>query len=232
MEQTSTSGDYAVCFSGGKDSMLALDRAVRAGVRVVRLITLYDEASERVRFHAVPVSVMRAQAAALGLPLDLYATTPANFEETFLAALEELHTRNATGLIFGNIHLADVRAWYEERVTAAGLAHVEPIWGEPPEALAREVLTRGYTALLTCIQEPPADPDWLGEMLSERLIAEFKRHDVDCCGEYGEYHTLVTSGPLFRRPLAVRLGGTRVDTSLPPPRRFRQLDVQLDTTVM
>jgi len=47
---------YAVSFSGGKDSVLALDRVLRSGLRVERLVTLYDEASERVRFHGVPVA--------------------------------------------------------------------------------------------------------------------------------------------------------------------------------
>src|SRR5260221_182113 len=95
---------YAVAFSGGKDSMLALDRALRAGLRITRLFTLYDEASARVRFHAVPVAVMRAQADALGLPISLYPTTPATFEQVFLQALGGLREEGIGGLIFGNIH--------------------------------------------------------------------------------------------------------------------------------
>ena len=51
MQNGNTAGRYAVSFSGGKDSMLALDRALRSGLRVARLLTLHDEASERVHFH-------------------------------------------------------------------------------------------------------------------------------------------------------------------------------------
>jgi uncharacterized protein (TIGR00290 family) len=221
-------GEYAVCSSGGKDSMLALDRAVRAGLRVARLVTLYDGASGRVRFHAVPVDVMRAQATALGLPLDLYPTTPTEFERVFLGALGELRASGIVGMIFGNIHLAEVRAWYEERVRAAGLVHVEPLWGEPPVQLVREVVARGYTAVLTCVEEPKADPAWLGQPLSAELIAEFERRGIDCCGEYGEYHTLVIAGPLFNQPLALRWGATRVEDGLAAPQCFRQMDVQLE----
>src|SRR5579863_3050431 len=133
---------YAVSFSGGKDSMLALDRALRSGLRVARLVTLYDEASERVRFHGVPVAVMLAQAEALGLPISLYPTTPASFESVFLRVLHELRDEGVAGVIFGNIHLADVRAWYEEGVRAAGQEHIEPRWGEPPGELVREVIGR------------------------------------------------------------------------------------------
>ncbi|MEK6754892.1 MAG: hypothetical protein AABZ02_01940, partial [Bacteroidota bacterium] len=49
---------------------------------------------------------------------------------------------------FGNIHLADVREWYEARVRAARLEHVEPLWGEPPIEIVYEVIERGYRALL------------------------------------------------------------------------------------
>jgi uncharacterized protein (TIGR00290 family) len=216
---------YAVCFSGGKDSMLALDRAVRAGLRIDWLVTLYDAASERVRFHAVPVAVMRAQAEALDLPQRLYPTTPENFERVFLMALADLRVAGAHGVIFGNVHLADVRAWYEERVRAAGLTHVEPLWGEPPARLAREVVARGYTAVLTCVETAKADPTWLGQTLTEELIAAFERRGIDPCGEYGEYHTLVTAGPLLRRPLALRYALAPLDAGEMPP--FRQLDVQL-----
>lgn len=221
---------YAVSFSGGKDSMLALDRATRAGLRVERLVTLYDEASERVRFHAVPVAVMRAQAEALGLSLSLYPTTPASFEAMFLSALDTLRAEGIGGIIFGNIHLADVRAWYEERVRAAGLEHVEPLWGEPPERLVREVVARGYRAIITCVDETAADPSWLGQALSDELIAAFTRRPIDPCGEHGEYHTLVTDGPLFSSPLVVRSGAAHFSGDPQIPHRFRQLDVQLAGT--
>src|SRR5258707_6393996 len=136
--RTLAAGRYAVMFSGGKDSMLALDRAVRAGAAAPTLLTLYDAASQCVRFHGVPLAVMRAQAKALGLPARHDPTTPATFEAVFLAALAALRDDGVSGGIFGDIHLADVRAWYEERVRAAGLAHVEPLWGEAPGALLRE----------------------------------------------------------------------------------------------
>lgn len=211
---------HAVIFSGGKDSMLALDRATRQGYSDLRLVTLYDGPSGRVRFHGVPVAVMRAQAEALGLPMRCVPTTPATFESAFLSLLGELAAEGVRGAIFGNIHLADVRAWYEERVRAAGLAHVEPLWGEEPGALVRETLARGYRSLLTCIDTTRADPAWLGQTLSEELVAAFERAGIDACGERGEYHTLVTDGPLFQRPLAIQTGEIHVEGP------FHQLDVR------
>lgn len=210
----------ALSFSGGKDSTLALDRAIRQGFQVNVLVTLYDEASQRVRFHGVPITLIQAQARALGIPLLAYPTTPETFEAVFLQALHDLRQQGITTLIFGNIHLADVRAWYEERTQAAGLLHREPLWGEPPEKLVREFLVRGYAAVLTCIEEAHANPDWLGAPLTEELIQAFEQAGIDPCGERGEYHTFVYAGSLFSSPLAFRLG-ERISLS-----GFQLIDIQ------
>jgi uncharacterized protein (TIGR00290 family) len=210
----------AVSFSGGKDSVLALDRAMRQGLQVDFLVTMYDEASQRVRFHGVPIALIQAQAHALGIPLLAYPNTSSTFEAIFLQSLHDLRQRGITTLIFGNIHLADVRAWYEERTTAAGLKHREPLWGELPSKLVREFLARGYTALLTCIEEAHANPAWLGAPLTEELIQAFEQAEIDPCGEHGEYHTFVHAGPLFSAPLALRLG-QRISQA-----GFQQMDIQ------
>ncbi len=211
----------ALSFSGGKDSMLALDRALRQGFQVDFLVTMYDEASERVRFHGVPIALIQAQARSLGIPLLAYPNTPATFEDVFLRALHDLRQREITTLFFGNIHLADVRAWYEERSTASGLIHREPLWGEPPGKLVREFLARGYAAVLTCIQDACAQPEWLGAALSEELVQVFEQAGIDACGERGEYHTFVHAGPQFATPLVVH-PGERVSQA-----GFQQVDLRL-----
>ena len=110
------------------------------------LVTQYDEASQRVRFHGVPITLIQAQADALGIPLLSYPNSPETFETVFLQSLRGLRQHEVSTILFGNIHLADVRAWYEERTTAAGLIHHEPLWGDPPSQLVREFLARGYSA--------------------------------------------------------------------------------------
>ena len=196
----------ALSFSGGKDSMLALDRAIRRGWPVTYLLNLYDEASERVRFHGVHTTLIQAQADALGIPLLSKPTSPESFELVFLQALDDLRQRGVDAIIFGNIHLADVRAWYEERTTGHDLLHLEPLWGESVETLAREVIQRGYHAVLTSVELARAKETWLGQPLSETLLAEFAAAGIDLCGERGEYHTFVSDGPLFRSPVPIRLG--------------------------
>jgi uncharacterized protein (TIGR00290 family) len=120
--------------------------------------------------------------------------------------LKELNARKIGGVVFGNIHLADVRAWYEERSKAAKLKHVEPLWGNPPGELVREVLSLGYRATIVSVDLARSDPAWVGQELTLPLVKEMENRGLDPCGEHGEYHTFVFDGPLFHAPVLVGTG--------------------------
>ena len=119
----------------------------------------------------------------------------------------------------GDIHLADVRAWYEDRVTAAGLEHVEPIWGEPPDLLLGEFISSGGRAVITCVDLAKLDEAWLGRIIDERFATEIEAAGVDPCGENGEYHSFAFAGPVFKAPLPWMPGARRLDSG------FAQLDL-------
>ncbi|MBI4420343.1 MAG: diphthine--ammonia ligase [Gemmatimonadetes bacterium] len=200
---------YALMSSGGKDGTLALDRATRHGLDVRFLVNIYEGSTGRVRFHGVRHELIARQAEALGLQLVADHTTPDAFEPVFLRALEALKRRGCDGVVFGNIHLADVRAWYEERVLAAGLDHVEPLWGDLPIELLHEVVERGYRALVVSVDLKQKAAPFLGRELDAELVTEIGiTDDLDPCGERGEYHTFVFDGPTFRAPLEVARGQT------------------------
>ncbi|HEX6509373.1 MAG TPA: diphthine--ammonia ligase [Chloroflexota bacterium] len=202
---------YALSFSGGKDSMLALHRAVNAGYDVACLFNIYEGSSGRVRFHGIRAPLIAAQAAAIDIPLVQDHTHPDDYETVFLRLLDRLRDEGIRGIIFGNIHLADLRAWYEERVTGRGLEHVEPLWEDPPATLVREVIDRGYRPRLVSVDLARTPEAWLGRVLDHALLDEMAAYpEIDACGECGEYHTFVESGPLFRRPLDL-VWGARVE---------------------
>jgi uncharacterized protein (TIGR00290 family) len=131
-------GRYALMWSGGKDSALALHRARASGLDVGLLLNFYDEATGRVRFHATPIELLQHQAAAIGIELRALGTTWPKMDSSLRQELDRLRADGFAGVVFGDIHLADVRAWYEERVSAAGLEHVEPLWGDASAKLLSE----------------------------------------------------------------------------------------------
>ena len=210
---------YALMWSGGKDSALALDRARRSGLDVARLISFYDSATRRVRFHASRVEMLEAQAAAIGVDLRAIPTSWPEMEASLCSELASLRGEGFTGVVFGDIHLADVRDWYETRVMAAGLEHVEPIWGEPPPALLAEFISTGGRAVLTCVDLAKLDASWLGRVTDEQFAADIEIAGVDACGENGEYHSFAFAGPVFERQVRWMAGERRLDTG------FAQLDL-------
>jgi uncharacterized protein (TIGR00290 family) len=178
-----------------------LERARSHGLPVTRLVNFYDAASGRVRFHATRVEMLRAQAEAISLPLTAIGTTWTEMEGRLEEELKRLREEGFRGVVLGDIHLPDVRAWYEERVTAAGLEHVEPLWGEPPTALVREYVESGGRAVITCVELGRLDASWLGRVVDERFPDDIGRTGVDACGENGEFHTFAFAGPAFGTPV-------------------------------
>jgi uncharacterized protein (TIGR00290 family) len=199
---------YGLATAAGKDATLALHRARADGLEVPFAFCIYDPATERIRFHGTRLALVEAHAGALGLELLALPAEADRFEPVFLDALARLKEMGAGGVVFGNIHLADVRAWYEERTTAAGLEHVEPLWGERPGELVREGLALGYRATLVSVDLAQGDPAWAGRELTLALVTEMEARGVDPCGERGEYHTFVFDGPLFHEPVGVETGET------------------------
>ena len=209
----------AVMWSGGKDSALAAQRARRDGLAIACLVNFYDEETGRVRFHATRAELIAAQAEAIGVPLVQRGTTWPGFEPIFRETLDALRREGIEGVVFGDIHLADVRAWYEARVRAAGLAHVEPLWAEEPRDLLAEFVAGGGRAVVTCCESDKLDESWLGRIIDERFVRDIASIPIDPCGENGEYHSFAFASPLFARAVPHALGERRSDG------RFAQLDL-------
>lgn len=162
------------------------------------------------RFHGVPREWIQRQADALDLDLVQLGVGEEGFEAAFREGLERLTGLGIETLIFGNIHLADVRAWYESRTLGAGFEHVEPLWGGEPDDLVREFLELGYRTIVVSVNLELGDAEWLGREIDEELLRSITAEpDRDPCGERGEYHSFVVDGPRFGHPLEPELGAER-----------------------
>jgi uncharacterized protein (TIGR00290 family) len=125
----------------------------------------------------------------------------------FLSVLDDLKALGIGGIVFGNIHLADVREWYEQRTRAAGFEHVEPLWGFEPATLLLEFIARGHRSRIVSVNLSLGRREWLGREIAGDFVAELEQiPGVDVCGERGEYHSFAFAGPLFRKPILLRSG--------------------------
>jgi len=220
-----------VCWSGGKDSALALRFArEHADLEIVGLLTTFSEEFDRVSMHGVRRELLEAQAAALGLPVwKVFLPTPPRdaacalpppagsgfvsfasnnvYEEKMLEALTRARREGIEAIVFGDIFLEDLRAYRERLLQRAGLQGIYPLWGRPTRELMNEFLDLGFRAVVVCVDSARLDSSWSGRSLDPRFLAELPE-GVDPCGENGEYHTFVFDGPDFSSPVALSLGRT------------------------
>ena len=144
-----------VAYGGGKDSAYGLQRLRTDPAYAVRgILTTITEEYRRISMHGVRDTLLKAQAEALGLPL-IPVPIPAEcanaeYEARMGAACARLRADGVEALAFGDLFLADIRAYRERQCAAAGMTPVFPIWGEPTAELAaraRERLGRGPAVL-------------------------------------------------------------------------------------
>jgi uncharacterized protein (TIGR00290 family) len=201
-----------VSWSSGKDSAWVLQvlRTERIGTPA-GLLTTINESADRVAMHAVRTDVLRAQADAVGLPLfpvSIPSPCPNEIYEGRMAeACRDAVAAGFTHVAFGDLFLEDVRRYREARLAETGLTPLFPLWGRPTPELAREMIAGGVRARLTCVDPRVIPAALAGREFDATLLADLPP-GADPCGERGEFHTCVTDGPMFSRPLEVRSGIT------------------------
>jgi uncharacterized protein (TIGR00290 family) len=198
----------ALAWSGGKDSALALLALRNAGREPSVLLTTVTEGVERISIHGVRRELLLHQAAATGIPLvEVRIPLPCPnevYETRMAAALAAPPLDAVTEVAFGDLFLADVRAYREERLAPTGRQAVFPLWGRDTRALAQEFV-RSFRAIVATVDPRSLDASFAGRAYDAKLLAELPP-GVDPCGENGEFHTFVHAGPIFDAPIAVTTG--------------------------
>jgi len=199
-----------VSWSGGKDSSLALHRVLSERThRVDGLLTTVTDTHDRISMHGVRRTLLDAQARALALPLRVSRIPPAcsndAYERAAREALAEYASEGGEAVVFGDLFLADVRAYRERLLAPVPLAADFPLWGEDTATLARRFIALGFRAVLVCVDPRQIDPRFCGREFDDALLAELPA-SADPCGENGEFHTFVYDGPIFREPVQVERG--------------------------
>jgi uncharacterized protein (TIGR00290 family) len=199
-----------VSWSSGKDSAFALTEARRSGIaEIVGVLTTVNEAYDRVTMHGVRNSLLDRQTAALGLPclkIPLPNPCPMEAYEARMAdASAAMKARGVDHVVFGDLFLEDVRAYRETQLARSGMTGLFPLWGRNTRVLAETMIADGLVAYVSCLDPRQLDRRFAGRRFDPSFLADLPA-GVDPCGERGEFHTVVTAGPMFRVPITVAVG--------------------------
>jgi diphthine-ammonia ligase len=192
-------------WSGGKDSCYAYHLAVQQGYEVINLITMMMS-QEKSNFHMIPSGILDAQSSAIGIPIAKQQATPGTYENDFKNALRSLKLKGAEGLVTGDIYevAGHEEGWLGRVLKEVGLMPIKPLWMGDTKKIYLDYLETGYKATVVRTNLGKLGVEWLGRVLDKKFYEDIlKLGNVDPCGEGGEYHTVVTDGPTFRKKIEI-----------------------------
>lgn len=196
----------AVSWSGGKDSCLACYEAMLNGFRIAYLLNFVNK-DGRCAFHGLKPELIVAQSQATGIPIIQREVTWDTYEDVFKSTLAELRRAGVEVAVFGDIHVREHLDWVTRVCSEVGITPLEPLWGIEPERVLKRFIDAGFDAIVINAKADLFGEELLGRKVDIGLLEDLKRirseHYFDICGEYGEYHTFVTDGPIFRGRIKV-----------------------------
>ena len=202
-------GPVLMCWSGGKDSALALHCLLEEGRRVSALLTTVTEDYDRISMHGVRSCLLQAQAESLGIPLERVLIPGDCPHEVYAERMvEALRRQIQTGVrqaAFGDVFLEDVRQYRVDNLSVVGMTAVFPLWAQDTGDLARRFIELGFRAIITCVDSQKLDGAFAGRQYDRQFLADLP-DGADPCGENGEFHSFVYAGPIFRKPVACAVG--------------------------
>jgi len=191
-----------IAWSGGKDSALAL-RAIRRSnaFQIAALITTFHHGRERNAMHGIAREVIQAQARSLDLPLvEIWlneGASNAEYEAGWAEALKGFQAQGIRRVVYGDLFLADIRAYRDAFMAKLGMEAVYPLWDIDTKVLANDFIAQGFHAKLVCVDPKQISEEFTGREFDTALLTELPP-SADPCGENGEFHTLVYASPDFR----------------------------------
>ena len=197
-------------WSGGKDSTMAAYQLLASQKHeIAALLTTVTEGYDRISMHGVRRQLLEQQAESLGIPLRQIVIpkdcTNEIYEARMRLAFSRIKSEGITKIAFGDLFLQDVKQYRDERLAQAGMTGLYPIWMRDTEELVRTFIGLGFRALIACVDTQAIDASFAGREIDLELLRDLPE-SADPCGEYGEYHSFVYAGPIFKQPIACRAG--------------------------
>ena len=188
---------FIASYSGGKDSALAIYRAMNSGLSPLGMITTCQIGDDKSWFHGISEGLLQKVSTSVSIPLTLIKTSAKQYESNFEKALRDAKKRGAEVCVLGDIDIESHKEWCSQRCEKTGLIPYFPLWKENREKLVYEFIDSGFSSIITVINTTFMKKSFLGQTLTRKTVKLIQKSGADVCGENGEYHTFVYDGPIF-----------------------------------
>lgn len=194
-----------ISWSGGKETAFSCYKAMQnQDIKVSCFLNMVSKDGKHSRTHGISSELLRLQAEAIGVPIVQKRTTWETYEEEFKKAISDFKKENIRAGGFGDIDLKEHREWVERVCRESDIKPIFPLWQGKREEILRDFINSGFEAIVVATKKDILGQKWLGRKIDERFIKDLKGvAGVDLCGEAGEYHTFVTSGPIFKKSIKI-----------------------------
>jgi len=205
-----TDTSVLMSWSGGKDSCIALYEIQRKqNYRVAALLTTLTRDYDRISMHGVRRVLLEEQARSLGLPLHQVLiskdATNDEYEIKMSEAFSGYRKQGTDSIVFGDLFLADIRAYREQFLARHNMRGLFPVWQRDTSGFIKEFIELGFKAVVTCVDSKVLDQSFAGRIIDEAFLASLPG-GIDPCGENGEFHSFVFAGPIFSEAVKFSIG--------------------------
>ncbi|MEW6222106.1 MAG: diphthine--ammonia ligase [Candidatus Hadarchaeota archaeon] len=195
----------ALC-SGGKDSALALWRAMGQGHEISCLVAMVSRREDSWMYHTPNIRLVDLFAECARFPL-LKVETSGEKDEELLDLEGALSELNVNGVVSGAIASTYQKRNIDRICSRLGIKSLAPLWGKEPAILLREMLRERFEIIITAAAAEGLGPEWLGRKLDKSAIEDLvefgKKRGINPAGEGGEYESLVLDAPFFRSKIRI-----------------------------
>lgn len=196
----------AALLSGGKESVRALEWALKQGFDVKYLVTIFPERRDSWMFHTATLNLIELSSRAVGI--ELIGRKSSGIKEKELQDLKEvLSGLDIEGVVCGSLASNYQRERVEKICKELALNVLLPFWNYDPEKFVKEIIDSEYEVIITSVSSAGLDKSWLGRKLDYDALEELKKLNekfgVHICGEGGEYESFVCDAPIFKKRIEI-----------------------------
>jgi ABC transporter with metal-binding/Fe-S-binding domain ATP-binding protein len=203
-----------VLFSGGKDSCLALSKAMKEH-KVACLITIVSKNPESFMFHTPNIGITKLQAEAMRIPLISFPTEGKKeneLEDLKKAIVEAKEKYGIEGIVTGSVRSTYQSSRIEKICKELDLWCFNPLWLIDEIEELNEVKDSGIKAIVSGVFAFPLEKELLGKPIDEEFIKKMvvlkEKWKINPAGEGGEIETTVLDAPFFKSKIEL------IDTSI------------------